>query len=32
MKLSATEEAILADFVGYYWLLFASGAKKTAIR
>ena len=22
MKLSETEEAILAEFVGYYWLLF----------
>ena len=23
MKLSETEEAILAEFVGYYWSLFA---------
>lgn len=23
MKLSANEEAILAEFIGYYWLLFA---------
>ena len=31
MKLSAREEAILAEFVGYYWLLFAMWCEKTAI-
>lgn len=28
MKLSETEEAILAEFVGYYWLLFAMWCKE----
>lgn len=29
MKLSEDEEAILAEFVGYYWLLFAMWCERS---